>query len=180
VGGGGAPGTTWPCHPPRRAPPSAACGDWGDVGDGWVRAVGERVHGQWGCGSRLGMGTNSIPPAPNHSPAPCARPTARTLSPAVPQRRDMPARAAPPPLTAHGAPAKVLPRVPGRLKKRAPSPQVDWGDELESGGGVGRQSVGTGPGAHLTMKALSLSICSSETSRSAVEGTPSSSICNPG
>jgi len=30
------------------------------------------------------------------------------------------------------------------------------------------------------MKALSLSICSSDTSRSAVEGTPSSSICNPG
>lgn len=31
--------------------------------------------------------------------------------------------------------------------------------------------------AHLTMKALSLSICSRETSRRAVEGTPSSSIC---
>jgi len=36
---------------------------------------------------------------------------------------------------------------------------------------------GTEVGAHFTMWLLSLSICSSETSRSAVDGTPSSSIC---
>ncbi len=34
-------------------------------------------------------------------------------------------------------------------------------------------------GAHFTTWLLSLSICSSDTSRSAVEGTPSSSICKP-
>ena len=59
-----------------------------------------------------------------------------------------------------------------------------WGrGDATMGGGKGRARR-AGPGGvsgvsrtHLTTKALSLSICRRETSRRAVEGTPSSSIC---